>query len=832
MRLLVTGSLLHILVLTSSALYAEQPGQAPTAAAGQPGSEFVPSAGYVRTLQLLDLQRSTKALSFDFAPSLVNPISGTRLIPVICVQFPNRGPKFTTSQHQSVLFDPAGVRPNPPLRTLTQYYRDISLGRFEPNGEVFGWYMMPQNDSYYEGGNNGQNQRLGELLQTSLGLADAGTDFGRFDNDGPDGNPNSGDDDGIVDTVFLIHPEVGGEIGNGVNGNIWSHSFQYSKFAAHNGQPYVTNDRRLNSAGQQLSNPDGTPAFVRVEDYTIQPGLSPRSTPNVPQIIEIGVFCHEYGHALGLPDLYDRPDTGANSSGIGNYCLMAGGSYGADGSHSETPVSMSAWCKAALGWAEIRRITANGTIALEPVQASNRIYNFDVPGTSGREFFLIEFRDPTWAPNSTTQINWDAGFNPGGLAIWHVDEQVGRTSANWPFAPAGQGQNDSPSLPGNPLPSFRNPHALVALMQADRQLHLERGQGRGDTGDLHGSGSVFADDSTCQCGSRGYATGQPTGFSLRNINLATLSATASVSEMPTGAPPSPSPVVLAAAAPGGAQAADDGAVAAAHAEFQPLARKLAFEGAAGLSDSDRQKIAAATESQLRSTFTNPQLQQARKIAAAERTVVIDKEFSPSTPVQKAAKQLVVQGEARSAVLTAAPGDRADRLMNLTVPIGNRSAVEDAAYRVAQDQAVRTLIGPDVSLGEAQPQGLTDGSGMVYMHQVVEVAGKRVSLSCHGVTFRYKDQKLTELNIDVVPASQLQVTGDPDALSEGEARQLLSDKTGMPENRIQDVKRCVYLVNGQPRQARSAIRLKVDSGGQRPPIEIFIDQQTKQVLQLK
>jgi hypothetical protein len=385
-----------------------------------------------------------------------------------------------------------------------------------------------------------------------------------------------------------------------------------------------------------------------VEDYTIQPGLSETSTPGALRIVEIGVFCHEFGHALGLPDLYDRPNTSPDSSGIGNYCLMAGGSRGPDDRHPATPVHMSAWCKAVLGWADVRPVTAGGTIALEPVQQTNRIYSFDVPGAAGREFFLVEYVDPNWAFNPSTQVNWDSNFSPGGLAIWHVDENVGRvlpgsvSNPLWPFAPAGQGQNDSPSLPGVSPGSFRQPHALVSLMQQDKRNDLERGVNGFDATDLHGTGSVFEDDAMCRCGSRSYVdASRPTGFSLRAVNLAGGLAVASTSDFPPGF--APAPAVAAVPAPNLTTAVPEFGQDALEAArgLQIIGRKLVEQGPAALSDEDRSRLADAPIPQLRLGLSKPALDRALQIAASERTQVVGKQSEARTATQAAAKALML-----------------------------------------------------------------------------------------------------------------------------------------------------------------------------------------------
>ncbi len=65
----------------------------------------------------------------------------------------------------------------------------------------------------------------------------------------------------------------------------------------------------------------------------------------------VGVIAHEYGHEIGLPDLYDRD---GSSDGVGNFCLMSGGSWNGSGA---TPAPPSAWCKSYLGWLSPELIT-------------------------------------------------------------------------------------------------------------------------------------------------------------------------------------------------------------------------------------------------------------------------------------------------------------------------------------------------------------------------------------------------------------------------------------------------------------------------------------------
>jgi M6 family metalloprotease-like protein len=732
------------------------------------------------------------------------------------------------ADYQHNLFDPPGPAPQPLRPTLTQFYRDMSQGRFVPSGRVVGWYTLPQPDAHYEAGNNGLNERMGELLQVAFEKADVDLDFGQFDNDGPDGLPNSGDDDGMVDTVFVVHSESGGEC---QNANLWSHSFQYSNFMAHSG-PFVTQDVRRNEFGQPVLGANGAPERIQIEDYTVQPALAcPSATDGGPRIIPIGVFCHEYGHALGLPDLYDRtPPSGPNSEGVGNYCLMAGGSYGATGGNAAVPVHLSAWCKAVLGWANLQPITANGTLALEPVQERNLIYNIDVPGTGGKEFFLIEYRDPSWTDTFNERLNWDRELNPGGLAIWHVDERVGDTSSNWPFAPHDQGQNDAPSLPSGPQ-SFRHPHSLVTLMQADGQLHLERKTNRGDLSDLFGPGASFADDPDCRSGSRAF-NGQATGISIKNINLAGLAAQVRVDDFPPGA----APLAVAAAALPAPRAAPPIAAAAPVPPPSPEAQALRSLGAKvlrtgqeALDSAERTRIGRAPEEQIRQNA--PKAAAALlKIAAQERTRQVDASYEAVTAAERAVKRIVETSRSNrpASIRFDSSATKVQRMTGLDIPTQMPSAKEDAQMRV--ETQLKGLIGENVKLMAVEGPAAQDGA--VPFKQVVDVAGRLLPLYGDRVKLYYSDNALKAVESNVVAPDSIHVTGSPDQLSTEEAKQVVMKTLGVPRERIAEASHLIYLPAGDPAHACVSVKVNVKSGDKRKDLEAFVNCQTKQVFHVK
>jgi immune inhibitor A len=162
----------------------------------------------------------------------------------------------------------------------------------------------------------------------------------------------------------------------------------------------------------------------------------------VPENAKIGVCCHELGHLLfGFPDLYD---TDYSSEGVGNWCLMGGGSWLGGG---DKPGHPSAWCKLQQGWAGVVE-PSNGNLAIEDVKTSHTVYRLWKNNGSGDEYFLVENRQ---------KILYDEKLPGAGLLIWHIDDSISGNS--------------------NEI------HPRVALVQADGHKDLENGSNRGDAGD-------------------------------------------------------------------------------------------------------------------------------------------------------------------------------------------------------------------------------------------------------------------------------------------------------------------------------------------------------------
>ncbi len=345
------------------------------------------------------------------------------------------GVSLTQAVVQQEFFD----GPNSRFATIPEFYSDMSGGLVTVVGDTRDWFQASLTADDVAGNSNGLSSTddVGEFILELLANADDGSiDWGDYDNDGPDGMPNSGDDDGFVDLLSVMHPTSGAECGGGGSGIVWSHYWQLSASA---GQVYTTSTA---SAGG---------GFVRVDDYTIQPVLSCNSS----EINEIGVFAHELGHGFGLPDLYA---VGANHGGVGRWGLMGSGPWGCDGQGADVPCHMTAWTKEVLGWANVTTLAADsdlGVLTLDPVETTGDVIRIDAGDGSG-DYYLLENRQP---------LGFDASLPAPGLFVWQIDTET--VDGKW----AANQVNTSASRMG------------VWLRQADGVNSLAQSGQRGDAGD-------------------------------------------------------------------------------------------------------------------------------------------------------------------------------------------------------------------------------------------------------------------------------------------------------------------------------------------------------------
>ena len=396
--------------------------------------------------------------------SAATRVMGTFHVPVVPIAFQNVAPPFPSASYEQVLFS---TTPAPLPYSVRTYYAEASRGDVVIDGVVLDWVVADSLDTYYEDGCNGigvlnscphSGRRFGELLIEALRKSDTGAiDWGQFDNDGPDGVPNSGDDDGVVDFVTFLQPEVDGACGTT---NLWSH--RYDLAAWNGGSGFVTQSPVRDAGGQPIPG-----RFIQIRDYTLQSAVGGAGACSDGVIMPIGTMAHETGHAFGLPDLYDTDLQSASvTQGIGEWGIMGSGNY----TQPYSPSGYDAWSLTELGWISVDTLATEGRVTLDPSATSDTVLYLGVPGTD--EYFLLENRQAIGS--DTAQLNPACRFGTRscakgpGLLVWHID--AGQVAAH--------GFRQDNRVNAGPI------HG-VALVQADglNQLGQPGGKNRGDAGD-------------------------------------------------------------------------------------------------------------------------------------------------------------------------------------------------------------------------------------------------------------------------------------------------------------------------------------------------------------
>lgn len=142
----------------------------------------------------------------------------------------------------------------------------------------------------------------------------------------------------------------------------------------------------------------------------------------------LGIMVHELGHStFGLPDLYD---IGGESNGVGVWSAMGYGSWGKrpdDTFPGETPALLDAWSRVALGW-DTPVIPAFGDTVTVAVAGAEGNTVYALPTVRSNEYFLVENRQSAGYDAGLAYLLYTSDF--GGLAVWHIDDNVGTAGLN------------------------------------------------------------------------------------------------------------------------------------------------------------------------------------------------------------------------------------------------------------------------------------------------------------------------------------------------------------------------------------------------------------------
>jgi M6 family metalloprotease-like protein len=277
------------------------------------------------------------------------------------------------------LFNESGYKVDGAVGSVRDYYLENSYNTVAVESLIVGWVRLPQNEAWYGDNDNEVDgeKRLRQMALDALAAADgAGFDFAAGDGDG----------NGFADIVHIIgsgHSEAWS--GNPSTG-IWPRHWWFE-----NG--YVLWDG------------------IGIYNFSVSSALRGAASQGS-SLCRIGEICHELGHQFGLPDLYDL---GGQTQGVGTWCCMSHGSWGAlSGATGDgrQPVHFSAHCKRMLGFVKPRVLHAEGQVDLPAVETHPEIHLIQDGSNSVHEHFLVENRQP---------VGFDSQL-PAGLLIWHVKQ--------------------------------------------------------------------------------------------------------------------------------------------------------------------------------------------------------------------------------------------------------------------------------------------------------------------------------------------------------------------------------------------------------------------------
>ena len=302
------------------------------------------------------------------------PTTGTVRSVVLLVNFSDLSFVIEQPQQQFTrLLNEKGYNDNGGTGSANEYFVESSAGQFNPQFDVYGPFTLAHERSYYgensyrtDGTLISHSKRVGEMVVEACNLAvNAGVDFSLYDEN----------NDGVIDNVFIYYAGYN-EAEGGDEDCIWAHRSRVTTASTFNGKD--------------------------IKDYACTSELKGKAGTNM---CGIGTFCHEFGHVLGLPDLYNVSNS--SSYTLGSWDIMSNGNYNNNG---RTPPAYSAFERFMLGWLTPTQITQSTNYILQPIESTNTAlliaatdFNGSTRSPAPDEYFLLENRQ---------RIGWDAPYYP------------------------------------------------------------------------------------------------------------------------------------------------------------------------------------------------------------------------------------------------------------------------------------------------------------------------------------------------------------------------------------------------------------------------------------
>ena len=277
-----------------------------------------------------------------------------------------------------------GYSQNGAAGSVHDYFKDMSRGEFDLTFDIVGPVKVSKSATYYGGPSPimGGVDHIGEFITEAIKKADEKCDI--------DWKKYDWDDDGEVEQVFVLYAGYGQATG-GPTGTIWPNAW---------------------TLDEALQNSDGNGGFsidgVFINQYACSNELY-LDSGTVP--MGLGVFCHEFSHCMGLPDMYDT-NYGSTPT-MGDWDLLAGGSYNGPQGIGWCPAGWTSYERAYAGWLELTELKAGdiikGMTSLEEADGKAYVIYND---NHKDEYYLLE---------NHKGMGWDKYTPENGLLIIHVD---------------------------------------------------------------------------------------------------------------------------------------------------------------------------------------------------------------------------------------------------------------------------------------------------------------------------------------------------------------------------------------------------------------------------
>ena len=272
-------------------------------------------------------------------------------------------------QAMDSLFNAPGYAYNGATGSARDYFIAQSDSAYTPVFDVVGPVTLANNRKYYgENSSGNTDKRAREMVKEACQAVDATVDFSLYDSN----------NDGIVDAVYVIYAGIGANDIGGDEEAVWPHQSTVSG---------------LTLDGKQIR----TYACSGEID-----GVAKDRTG-------IGPICHEFGHAIGMPDYYS---TGPSSAYI--VCEWSVMDYGMYNNGANTPPNYSIFDKQYMGWATVDELEAGAQADITLTTAYGNGYKMN----AGETAYYIENRQ---------KKGWDAYLPGHGMLLW----QVKYSQADW-----------------------------------------------------------------------------------------------------------------------------------------------------------------------------------------------------------------------------------------------------------------------------------------------------------------------------------------------------------------------------------------------------------------